>query len=201
VDRDTSSDGERRVPVDVHAAVSDGDHAGCDGVMRLTAVKGVSCSHSAERQHLENTHHVSNLSGENVDPNEQPRHSELLQGRSASEIASLHGRGDNDFSDGVMESDSQLDRTATTVVTTKDFTAERDGRNRCYFDVVGSTCHQVVCSSDQSVYDDDDDDDDHKIQYYTDLRETPTPQFGLPKAGYEPERCNRNQQTAHSKMM
>ena len=143
MDRDTSSDGERRVPVDVHAAVSDGDHAGCDGVMRLTAVKGVSCSHSAERQHLENTHHVSNLSGENVDPSEQPRHSELLQGRSASEIASLHGRGDNDFSDGVMESDSQLDRTATTVVTTKDFTAERDGRNRCYFDVVGSTCHQV----------------------------------------------------------
>ena len=79
LDRDVSSDGERRVPVDVHTATSDGDHLGCDGGMRLTAVKGVSCSHSVEWQHFDNTHHISNLPGENVNPNEQPRHRKVIR--------------------------------------------------------------------------------------------------------------------------
>ena len=195
MDRDISYDGERCVPVNILAAASDGDRPRGDSATHLTTARGSNCSPCSEWQHFDNTRHIGNLSGENVNPSEQPRQRELLQGRSASDLVRHRHRGDSNYSEGDdysdVKSDSQLDTTAATVVTTKNLFGERDrenrhhidrkydGSNQCHFDVVSSTRCQAVYSSDQDAYDDDDDDDDDEIQYYTGLRETPTPQFGL----------------------
>jgi len=48
--------------------------AGGDGVVRLSAVRGANCSHSADWQHLENTRHIGDLSDGTVNPIERPRH-------------------------------------------------------------------------------------------------------------------------------
>jgi len=231
LDRDISSDGERCVPVDVLAAASDGNRQVTEPRICLQR-EGANCSHSAEWQQFESTRHIGNLSGENVNPIEQPRQRELLQGRSACDVVFQRRRGDGDYSEGDdysdVESDGLLD---TTVVTAKYLTGKRNGdnrcyhddernggnpryldddrdggnrhylnykfddSNRCYFDVVGSTRHQAVSSSDRDAYNDDDD----EIQYYAGFRETPTPRSGsCPRAGHEPDRGGMNITKPHS---
>lgn len=90
-------------------------------------------------------------------------HRELLQGRSASDGVCHRGRDDSDYSDSDdnsdVELDGQLSTTAATVVATENCMREHSkgfrpptstpGGDRRDFDVVGSTRHQAVCSSDR----------------------------------------------------